>query len=52
MDRSPSAPQTRQTACAAFRLVRRASTGMAKATTAATPLYMPNLTPTQLAPSL
>ncbi len=38
METSPSAPQTRQIAWAALRLVFLASTGMAKATMAATPL--------------
>ena len=51
-DRSPTAPHTRQMAWAIFRLVRLASTGMANATRAATPLYAANETPTQLAPSL
>ena len=38
MERSPTAPQTRQIAWATFRLVIFASTGMANATMAATPL--------------
>src|SRR5437868_6002506 len=51
-DTRPSAPQTRQIAWVARRLVRAASTGMMKAASAATPLYVANPTPTQFAPSL